>query len=134
MLDGFRKVRQLFMYSLRLLFAGYETVLLLIFGLGILLVMLFAMDEVKEEKSNIVIGIVNEDESEFSKRVIDRLYKLSGYEIIEGKQNNLLALLQKGELSAVGVIRAGYQERILLGETDDLIVLYETEEGNLLAS
>ena len=80
MRDGFRKVRQLFVHSVRLLFTGYETILLLFFGFGILFAMLFAMDEVKEEKSNIVIGIADEDRSEFSMRVTERLYELAGYE------------------------------------------------------
>ena len=117
---------------LRLLVCGKETWILLFAGLVLLLFLLMGMDDVKEEKSRISIGISDEDGSFLSSQVTDRVKQLEGYEITEGKTEELLSKLSLGELSAVCVIREGYETNVFRGKTKDLVLLYETGEGPLL--
>lgn len=127
-----RETGQFFLHTWKLLLRGKETWVLLVLGFVLLFSMLFSMDEVKEEKSRIVVGIADEDGSEFSARVILRLKELDGYEIIEGGREELLAGLVKGEYSVVCVIRKGYEENVMADDTDDLVFVYETEQKALL--
>lgn len=123
---------QIFLHTWRLLLRGKETWILLFAGMCILCAMLLGMDAVKEEKSRVTIGIADEDGTEYSARVISRLQELDGYEVLTGEREQLKLQLEEGELSAVCVLREGYQEKVLAGEKDDLVLLYETEERVLL--
>lgn len=123
---------RIFVHTWKLLLRGKETWILLGVGIFLLFSMLFSMDEVKEEKSRIVVGIADEDGSEFSGRVILRLKELDGYEIIEGKAEELLLGLTTGEYSVVCVLREGYEEHVRNADTDDLVFVYETEQKALL--
>ncbi|MBE5951787.1 MAG: ABC transporter permease [Lachnospiraceae bacterium] len=125
---------QMFLHTGRLLLRGKETWILLLAGMCILCVMLTGMDEVKVEKSQVAVGVTDEDGTDYSARVISRLQKLDGYEVITGEREDLKEQLAEGRLSAVCVLREGYQEKILAGEKDDLVLLYETEERTLLLS
>jgi len=127
-----KETKQLLLENLRLLLCGKETWILLTAGLALLLALLLGMDDVKEEKSRIPIGISDEDGSDFSLRVTERVKQLEGYEITEGETGELLMKLSSGELSAVCVIREGYKKNVLLGKTKDLVLLYETGQGPLL--
>lgn len=123
---------RIFVHTWKLLLRGKETWVLLGVGLLLLFFMLFSMDEVKEEKSRIVVGIADEDGSEFSGRVILRLKELDGYEILEGNTEELLLGLAAGEYSVVCVLLEGYEENVLNADTDDLVLVYETEQKALL--
>lgn len=127
-----KEAGQTFLHTWKLFLHGKETWILLITGFVLLFVMLFSMDEVKEEKSLVVVGVADEDNSEFSSRVISRLNELEGYEVITGTQQELLSGLTKGEYAVVCVIREGYGENVLKAKTDDLVFIYETQQKALL--
>ena len=127
-----RDCGQFFLHTVRLLLRGKETWILLFAGMCILCAMLLGMDAVKEEKSRVMIGVADEDGTEYSARVISRLQELDGYEVLAGEREELKERLEEGELSAVCVLREGYQEKVLDGEKDDLVLLYETNERALL--
>lgn len=119
-------------HTWRLLLCGRETRVLIGIGLVLLFVMLFSMDEVKEEKSRILVGVVDEDGSEFSQRVISRLKALDGYEVTEGEKDKLLLELAEGSYAVVCVIKKGYEEKVMGADTDDLVYVYETQQKALL--
>lgn len=119
--------------SFRILIRGKKTWVLLMAGVVLLVGMLVCMDEVKEEKSRIAIGFVNEDDSELSKSVIEQMKQMDLYEVTEGSQTELITLLTEGGLSAVCVLKDGFSKDLEKGETDKLVTIYEVEnEGALL--
>ncbi len=127
-------IGQFWLYTLKLLLRGKETLTVLAIGFVLLLAMLFAMDEVKEEKSKIAVGIVDEDHSLLSERLTERVKTVELYEIYEGEKSELIAQVAKGELSVVCVIRKGYEEAVSQGKTKDLFLLHQTEDGGFLFS
>jgi len=116
----------------RLLLKKYSTWLLLCISFLILGTMLLYMEDAKDEKSRIAIGICDKDQSEMSKMITGELAKLELYLATEGTEQELTTLLREGKLSAVCVIKKGFETSVLEGKTDKLIALYETENGGAL--
>lgn len=115
--------------------------MLVLLGLSFLMLsfMLLCMEENKEEKSKLYVGIANEDTGAFSESVIAGMRQKELYEIVTGEEGELLEKLKQGELSAVCVISEAFSERISKGDTEKLVMIYETKEksapllGDILA-
>ena len=132
MTDWIREVFLAAGTSLKLMLKGAYTVVLMAFSLALLTVMLLAMDSVKEEKSKIVIGIADEDNSALSAEVIAGMKQKDLYEVVEGEETELTDRLALGELSAVCVLKKNLSKNIYRGKTNNLIILYETNEKEAL--
>ena len=118
--------------SLKLMLRGTYTMVLMVFSLILLSVMLLSLDSVKEEKSKIVIGIADEEQSALSAEVIAGMKKKDLYEIVEGEEEELTKLLAAGELSAVCVLNKSFSKNIYRGKTNNLVTIYETSEKEAL--
>ena len=119
-------------YSLKLLLAGRRMAFLLLSGLGILIFMLMSMEDVKLEKSKISVGIADQSNTELSAMVIRTMQQKDLYEIVLGKEEELLEYLKKGELSAVCVFKRSFADNLIKGKTKNLVTLYETEDSSAL--
>jgi len=118
--------------SLKMLIKGKQTVILLIGSLIFLNTMLLSMDSVKDEKSRIRIGIADEDKTGLSAAVIADMKQMDLYEIHTGEEEELIARLKNGELSAVCVIKKAFSKNVLRGKTNRLVTIYEAKEGDAL--
>lgn len=128
-------IREVFLtmgQSLRMLLAGKQTILLLTVSLVLMAGMLGHMEEVKEEKSKIAIGIADPNDTQSSHSVIEGMKQMELYEITVGEEETLLTQLKNGELSAVCVLNPSFDSRIARGKTNNLITIYETENGSAL--
>lgn len=119
-------------YSFKLLLAGKKTIILLITGWMILAFMLFSMEEVKEEKSKISVGIADQSSTELSAMVIDAMQQKDLYEIVLGREDELVEQLKRGEVSAVCVFKRSFADNLLKGKTKNLVTLYETPDNSAL--
>ena len=119
-------------YSLKLLLAGKRTIVLLISGFVILLAMLMSMEEVKEEKSKISVGIADQSNTELSAMVIEAMQQKDLYEIILGKEDELVEQLKCGGVSAVCVFKRNFADNVLRGKTKNLVTMYETKDSSAL--
>ena len=119
-------------YSLKLLLFGKRAVLLLIFGFAILGAMLMGMEEVKEEKSKISVGIADQSNTELSAMVIDAMQQKDLYEIILGREDELVERLKNGEVSAVCVFKRNFADNVWKGKTKNLVTMYETKDSSAL--
>ena len=115
--------------SLKMLFRGKQTVMLLLGSLALLTVMLLGMDAVKEEKSRIAIGMVDKDKSGVSESVIEGLKQKDLYDVSVGEEEELLARLKTGELEAVCVIKKNFSKNVWKGKTTRLITIYEAADS-----
>lgn len=126
------EVLLMMLQSLKLLIKGKNTIVLLATGVIALSFMLLGMDEVKDEKSRISIGIVNEDSGALSEAVLKGMKQKELYEVFVGEEQELLKRLKRGELAAVCVISETFSEKIREGSTEKLITVYETEDRSAL--
>lgn len=118
--------------SLKLLLRGKQTLILLLGGMAVLVAMLLCMDDAKEEKSRIRIGIVNEDDSSLSEKIVREMKQLDLYEVAEGSLEELLEQVKEGELAAVCVLKEGFSDSVEKGKTNKLVTLHESENGSAL--
>jgi hypothetical protein len=119
-------------YSLKLLLAGKRTVVLLMSGLLILAGMLACMEEVKEEKSRIPVGIADQSNTELSDMIIRAMQQKDLYEIVIGREEELVEKLKQGELSTVCVFKRNFADNLFKGKTKNLVTMYETEDSSAL--
>ncbi len=119
-------------YSLKLLLAGKRTVFLLVSGLVILVSMLMSMEEVKEEKSKIPVGIADQSNTELSAMVIEAMQQKDLYDIVLGREDELVECLKRGEVSAVCVFKRSFADNLLKGKTKNLVTMYETTDSSAL--
>lgn len=134
-----QEVRLVMLQCIHMLLRNVPAIVLLLFGAVLLTAMLLCMEEVKEEKSRILIGIADEDNSRLSQNVIKKMQQMELYEITTGKENVLLSELKAGEFAAVCVIKKGFADNVIQGKTKNLVTIYETKErgawllGDILA-
>ena len=108
-------------YSLKLLLTGKRTVVLLVSGLVILFAMLMSMEEVKEEKSKISVGIADQSNTALSAMIIEAMQQKDLYEIVPGKEDEFVERLKAGEVSAVCVFKRNFADNLRKGKTKNLI-------------
>lgn len=119
-------------YSFKLLLAGKRTTFLLVSGLVILVAMLMGMEEVKEEKSKISVGIADQSNTELSAMVIEAMQQKDLYDIVLGREDELVEQLKQGEVSAVCVFKRSFADNLLKGKTKNLVTMYETKDSSAL--
>jgi len=118
--------------SLKMLWKGKQTLILLVASLLLLTSMLLSLDSVKEEKSKIAIGMVDKEESDLSKHIIRAMEKKDLYDVLTGEERELLEQLNEGTLSAVCVLKESFSEEIFQGKTKNLVTIYEREDSTAL--
>ena len=139
MMDWVKEAGLVLKQTVKILLKDCYTVAVLVAGMVILGAMLFCMEDAKTEKSKIIIGIADEDNSELSKSVVDEVMQMELYKVVTGGEKQLAKQLEKGELSAVCVIKEDFARKIERGKTEHLVTIYETKEqgaplfGDILA-
>ncbi len=90
-----------------------------------------------EDQSRIPIGLANLDVVEeesltttlMSQVLYDKVKNSPSFRVVEGSLEKLIKALENGEVNCIFVIKKGYQERLQVGYTKELIQLYKSE-GN----
>ena len=122
-------IREVFLsagVSIKMMFRGCYTVIVMVVSLILLAAMLLSMDSGKEEKSKIVIGLADEEKSILSAEIIAGMKQKDLYEVVEGEEPELKERLAAGELSAVCVLNKSFSKNIYRGKTNRLVKIYET--------
>lgn len=118
-------------HALRLLFRSKETRIIFAVSLLLLFSLLYFVEDAKEEKSVIHIGIADEDQSRLSGALLQRVKENEVFLVSEGSLSELTDRLQRGKLAAVFLIKRGYEISIERGEEEKLITLYKTKESEI---
>lgn len=121
------EIHTIFAHTARLLLKRRQTLLVFVFSLLFFLLLLFFLEEAKEEKSAVFIGVLDEDKTVLSEALMERIHTCEVFGVTVAPLNELLAMLQEGKLSAVFVIKKGYEEALARGEERRLITMYEAE-------
>jgi len=76
----------------------------------------------RHEKLNVIpVAFVDEDGSNYSREVIERLSKKEGLEILVSARDEALEMLQNNKVEEVFVIKEGFEEKIVLGDNEQII-------------
>jgi len=76
----------------------------------------------RDEKANsIKIAVVDEDNSDFSRILIERLSSKEGIDLKDVDGEYALDLLENNEVEEVFIIKSGFKDRIINGENEKLI-------------
>lgn len=79
------------------------------------------------EKLNIIpVAFVDEDNSGYSKTLLDRLNKKEGFTVKVTNSKEALDMLKGNEIEAVFVLKKGFQEKIIAGESKAVIDLVKS--------
>lgn len=74
------------------------------------------------EKLNVIpIAVVDEDQSEYSRTLLDRLSKKEGFKIVTTTTEKALEMLKSNKIEEVFVIKKGFEEKIIHGENEQII-------------
>lgn len=114
-------------HALRLLLKKKQTLLIFVLGFLFFFLLLFFLEEAKEEKSVVFIGVLDEDKTELSEKLAERIYHCEVFGVTMAPLDELLAMLAEGKLTAVFVIKKGYANALARGEERRLITMYEAE-------
>lgn len=130
MIKWWKEIVLVFRQSVRMLFRNFYIIILILLGTVLLGAMLFCMDTAKEEKSKIAVGIADEDGSAMSCAVVKKMSQMELYLVVTGEEKALTEQLQAGKLSAVCVLKDGFEKDVQRGKTSNLVTIYETKEQN----
>lgn len=117
--------------TLRLLLGSRETMFVVLASFGIMLLLIGQMEVAKEEKSTIALGIVDEDETVLSGRLMDHLKENGLFAVSQGELSEELEKLRGGEVKAVLLIKEGYQQKLSEGAPEKVITVYETGQDGV---
>ncbi len=118
---------------LKLLMRDKFTVIAFLIATIIFALVLNTLNLWAENNSSIPVGIVNEDSSEFSERLLDNLLKVPSISVNQGSFEEMESMLLDGNISCIFIIRDGYGERIKNGNIDEAIGLYSGRDDKTAA-
>lgn len=85
------------------------------------------------EKSSIPVGIVDEDQTGYSKELILGLHDLSSLFVYEGNLKEMESLLLDGYIHSIFVVKQDYEEKVKRGDTKELVTVYSGKEDKMAA-
>ena len=97
---------------------------------AIFLLLLRSFSAEISEKSNIPIGIADEDRTELSRTFLENCRKQEGIYVYAGKREHLEQKLYKNEITGYFVIKQGFQENVKKGSSKNLIESYAYESAS----
>lgn len=79
------------------------------------------------EKLNVIpVAFVDEDKSDYSKLLLDRLNEKEGFSIKVETSKQALEMLKGNEIEAIFVLKKGFEEKITSGESKEIIDLVKS--------
>ena len=96
-----------------------------------MLLLIGFMEDAKEEKSTIALGIVDEDETGLSGQLVERLKENRLFTVSQGGLSKELEQLGSHKVKAVLLLKSGYEEKLSAGTPEKVITIYETEQGGV---
>lgn len=80
------------------------------------------------DRSSIPIGVLDLDQSNSSKELIESLKKVPSFYVYQEREKELKKKILKNEIKAYFILNSGYEKMIQAGKTDGLIVMNYLEE------
>ncbi len=86
-----------------------------------------------EKKASLPIGVIDLDESQFSKELLDGLENTNGFTIYKWTEEELEEALKEEKVYAYFVINKGYEEKIKSNNTKHIIQMYYLKDYNFIS-
>lgn len=116
--------------NFRLLFSSRGMLLLILLSAGFGILFSYELYKRADAQSKIVIGLIDEDQSELSRQLIRRVRENESVAAVMGEEEKLYRLFQNREINSVFVIKKGFEQKIRSGAYQGVIrVEYPQEDG-----
>lgn len=123
----------IFGMRMRLIRKDVITIIVLFTSVVLFVVMLRLLTVSAEELSSLPIGIIDEDYSESSEKLILGLQKVETLRIIEKSEEDLNKLLLDEMITSIFIIEKGYEKNLKAGKLDQIITMYYKEDNKSAA-
>lgn len=111
-------------YRLKIMFRSKSVIISYVVALIITAIISVSFFQAAEEKSGIMIGVTDLDNTELSKTFIKRLHNNRSLIVVEGDTDELIERLKDNELMSVFVIEKGFKEKVEAGNARKLMTDY----------
>ncbi|WP_458411936.1 ABC transporter permease [Schinkia sp. CFF1] len=91
---------------------------------GILASLLGGFLQETEERGAIPVAIVDLDQTDYSKLIVDRMKKQDRIEMIELSRSEAMRLLERGEVDCVFIIKDSFSEQLLKEKRENVVELW----------
>lgn len=118
-------------FCLRLFFSDRAAFLVFCISVFLFLFCMADLNRGADEMAAIPIGLIDLDGSEKSRELAGKLQNLESFFVRYGTYEELVTLLQDGEIRCILEIKKGYQREISEGKYRELICVYHEEGDNV---
>ncbi len=125
-----RDIKTVIGLNLKLMLKSRAAVIILLIMSVIFLLLLKSFSAEINVKSNIPIGMADEDGTELSKEFLENCKKQEGIYVYDAERKNLEEKLYKNEIAGYFIIKQGFQESVRKGQTKNLIASYAYENAS----
>lgn len=123
----FKDLKNVIVLNLKLMFKSKAVLIILGIVSILFLLLLKSFSAEISVKSNIPIGIADEDQTEVSKKFLEDCKKQEGIYVYDDERKSLKKKLYKNEIAGYFVIKQGFQENVKKGQSKKLIEAYTYE-------
>lgn len=120
---------RLYQFALKRILQNKITTIILACILAICMYLTFAVMDNAQSKSSVPIGIVNLDDTNDAKELVEKMKNLEAFYVYEGEYDKVIHLLEQDRIQAVFLIKSGYESSIKAGKIKDLITLFYKENN-----
>lgn len=111
-------------YRLKIMFRSKSVIISYVVALIITAIISISFFEAAEEKSGIMIGVNDLDNTELSREFVKRLHNNRSLLVVEGDTDELIERLKDNELMSVFVIEKGFSDKVYAGNAEKLMTDY----------
>lgn len=119
----------LFLFRIKLLLKDVTTLVVLGLLMLVFSLMIMSMTKSAEDLSSIPVGIIDNDESNSSKELIEKLNGAKSLRYVEKSEGELNKLLMDEMIYAIVVIEKGYEDGLKQGELKNAITMYYKKDN-----
>ena len=119
--NNFLDIWNIVLLRLKLLLTNKKLIILYIFFIVLSASIMLTFSKEAEEKSSIPIGIVDLDNTDISRTIINRLSCDETIRVVKGSRDDLLKKLETGEVYSVFVYEKGFSKKLLELDTSGII-------------
>lgn len=120
---------RLYFFRLKLILADKLNCFVILFSFVLFLLLMNSLSYGAEERSNVPVGIMDLDQSETSKVLVEQIKKIPAFYVYEEEEKELNQLLLNEEISGIFIIKEGFEESVNKGTITKLVMM-KYLEGN----
>lgn len=119
--------------NIRLMMSSRAVVICMLFSITIFAIMIGTLSYSAKERSNIPIGVLDEDNTGLSRKLVKKLKSAEFVLVFEEAEVQLKERLDDRTISGYVVIKKGYERNVSMGNVTSLINMYYKSENGVFS-